>query len=154
LKRQINLTIPKLFRGPQGQLVNPEKNLALPLDLFATSSIRSHNPASPTITIAYAKLANFLKEAEKLAGVRTTASRQPPRGKKSLRQTKKRKRVPTPPEELSSDTERRYSEREAFAEGRQNASDEDYVEGNRASVSIDTLERETRQSKRSRVQPD
>lgn len=64
LKRQMNLTIPKLFCGPQGQLVNPK--IALPLDLFATSSIRSHNPASPTITIAYAKLAKIPKRSRKI----------------------------------------------------------------------------------------
>jgi hypothetical protein len=75
-------------------------------------------------------------------------------GKRSTRRTKKRKRVPTPSEELPSDAEHHFAELKALAEERYDAADEDYRGISRASVAVDALQRGLRENKRLRAQPD
>lgn len=151
MQQQVSLTRSKHFRGAQGQAANPEKVLTLPLDFFGASITRTANPASPNITITYAKLANFLNAAERLTSMRAIDTSP---GEISMERMKKRKRVPTPPEELSSDAERRYAEGEALAEEKQDAADEDYRGGSNASAAVDVPHRALRESKRLRGQAD
>ena len=91
----------------------------LPLDCFATSEVANfHSEDLLGVTILYAKLAQFLNEAEKLQRKRQPALGEESGGKKSTLRTKKRKRPPTLTEELSSDRERGFRDTENTVEDR------------------------------------
>ncbi|KFY32153.1 hypothetical protein V493_00464 [Pseudogymnoascus sp. VKM F-4281 (FW-2241)] len=139
-----------LFRSSDGSAANTARTLHLPLDYFATFEVATLNPEGlPGITITYAKLAEFLDQAERLQRIRQPALGEKRIGKKSSRQTRKRKRRSTPPEQLSSDRERDFRNAESKVEGRTVVEDGDFEHRTREGIDIP----ERRQSRRMRLIP-
>jgi hypothetical protein len=121
--------------------------LHLPLDCFPTSEVATLNSVGlPGITITYTKLAEFLDKAERLQRIRQPALGEKSIGKKSRRQTKKRKRHSTPTEQLSSDREGEFRDAESKVEGRTVVEDGDCQDQTRGGMDIP----ERRQSRRMR----
>jgi hypothetical protein len=98
----------------------------------------------PGITITYAKLAEFLDEAEGLQRVRQPALGEKRIGKESRRRTKKRKRRSTPTEQLSSDREREFRDAESNVERRTVVEDGDFEHQTREGMDIPEWSRRTR----------
>ena len=109
----------------------------LPLDCFADSEVASFKSEGlPGVTIKYPPLAEFLDKAERHQRTRQPALGEESIGKKSRRRTKKRKRPPTPIEQLSSDREREFCDAEREVEGRTVVEDSDFQAQARGSMDI------------------
>jgi hypothetical protein len=101
--------------------------LHLPLDCFVTSEVATlKSEGLLVITITYTKLAEFLDKTARLQRISQPALGEESIGKKSRRQTKKRKRYSTPTEQLSSDRERELGHAESKVEGRTVVKDKDF----------------------------
>jgi len=121
--------------------------LHIPLDRFATSEVATlKGEGLPEIKISYTSLAQFLNKAERLQSIRQPALRERSIGKKSSRQTKKRRRPPTPTEQLSSDRENEFCDAESKMEGRTVVEDKDFQDQTRSGTDI----LEMRKSRRTR----
>jgi hypothetical protein len=111
--------------------------LHLPLDCFATSEVATlKSEGLPGITITYTKLAEFLDKTARLERISQPALGEKSIGKKSRRQTKKRKRYSTPTEQLSSDRERELGDAEGKVEGRTVVEDKDFQHQTKGGVDI------------------
>jgi len=116
-----------VFRSSDGFAINTTKALHIPLDCFADSEVATFDSEEhPGITITYPQLAEFLDKAERLHRTRQPVLGEESIGKKSRRRTKKRKRPPTPTEEISSDKEMEFRDAENAVEGRTVVEDSDF----------------------------
>ncbi|KAH8751835.1 hypothetical protein BGZ57DRAFT_913231 [Hyaloscypha finlandica] len=126
-----------LFRSSDGFATNTTKGLHLPLDYFANSEVATFkSDGIPGITITYPQLAEFLDKAERLQRIRQPAIGEESIGKKSSRRTKKRKRPPTPTDQISSDREREFRDVEREVEGRTVVEDSDFQGPARGNIDI------------------
>lgn len=109
----------------------------LPLNYFATFEEATLKPEGlPGVTITYATLAEFLDKAEGYQRVRQPALGETRIGKKSSRQTRKRKRRSTPLEKLSSNRETEFRDAESKVEGRAVVEDSDFEHRTREGIDI------------------
>jgi len=101
--------------------------LYLPLDCFAPSEVANFPRQELLgITISYAKLAQFLNEAEKLQQRRQPVLGEESGGKKSTLYTKKTKRPVTLTEELSAYREKGFRDAERKGEDQAVVEDPDF----------------------------
>ncbi|KAI9736071.1 MAG: hypothetical protein M1818_006247 [Claussenomyces sp. TS43310] len=140
----------KPFRASDGSVANAQETLSLPLNCFATSEIATLDSGPvPNIIITYKELARFLGTAEELQQVKQPALGGERHGVKSSRQTKKRKRSSTPPEEISFDKETIFRDAESKIEKQTAIEDTNFrgrIQG------MDIPDRRRRRSKRNRYQ--
>jgi hypothetical protein len=114
----------KAFRSVDGDPVNEDDRVEIPLSDFATDEIFCGDKAA-NVSIPFTSLAHFLKQAEEVH-----AAREPREGQRSIRSSRKTRKRPlssSSAEELMSEDEAKFLAREEQASSRSAAVDADFI---------------------------